>query len=158
MDQIDRATASDQANMVYSTILLVQFRSFQERFHSSPGNKLISITSSMDWQEFFAISVTFPRYCFKHTGLRVRQTFFQKFFDNQNKYLNKLSPVSRQCLCGEYTRKTGLTDTHKYRLDDESRRLWEFRSPRKPSYKQLKRKAQGRLFGFQGDLNSRGHQ
>ena len=44
-----------------------------------------------------------------------------------------------------------------YRLDDESRCLREFRSPWKLSYKRAEREAQGRLFGFQGDLNSRGH-
>ena len=33
----------------------------------------------------------------------------------------------------------------------------EFRSLRKPSYRRPEREARGRPFGFQGDLNSRGH-
>ena len=38
-----------------------------------------------------------------------------------------------------------------------SRCLRKFRSLRKPSYRHPEREVRGRLFSFQGDLNSRGH-
>ena len=47
--------------------------------------------------------------------LEVRPRRFSNFFDNQNDYSKKLSSVPRQYLCGEYTRKTGLTDAHNFK-------------------------------------------
>ena len=47
--------------------------------------------------------------------LEVRSRRFSNFFDNQNNYSKKLSSVPRQYLCGEYTRKTGLTDAHNFK-------------------------------------------
>ena len=47
--------------------------------------------------------------------LEVRPRCFSNFFDNQNDYSKKLSSVPRQYLCGEYTRKTGLTDAHNFK-------------------------------------------
>ena len=47
--------------------------------------------------------------------LEVRSRRFSNFFDNQNDYSKKLSSVPRQYLCGEYTRKTGLTDAHNFK-------------------------------------------
>ena len=47
--------------------------------------------------------------------LEVRLRRFSNFFDNQNDSSKKLSSVPRQYLCGEYTRKAGLTDAHNFK-------------------------------------------
>ena len=101
------------------TNFLVRFRSSQARFHSDLGSKVISSTFSRDWRELFSISVAVSKILrFKHARLRFwkwDRGRFLTFFDNQNEYSKKLSSVPRQCLCGEYTTKTGLTDSHNFK-------------------------------------------
>ena len=108
---------TENCSTVYD--FFAQFRSSRVRFHSSLGNKVISITFSRDWREFFCyISYGFQDTLFqarKTEILEVRQRRFSNFFDNQNDYSKKLSSVSRQYLCVEYTRKTGLTDAHNFK-------------------------------------------
>ena len=63
--------SSWQRTALRYTILLTRFRSSRVRFHSYLGNKVISITSSRDWRELFAISVMVSKIlCFKHARLR----------------------------------------------------------------------------------------
>ena len=47
--------------------------------------------------------------------LGVRPRRFSNFFQQPEWLLKKLSSVPRQCLCGEYTRKAGLTDAHNFK-------------------------------------------
>ena len=51
--------------------------------------------------------------------LEVRSRRFSNFFNIQNDYSKKLSSVPRQYLCGEYTRKTGLTGAHNFKACGE---------------------------------------
>ena len=104
------------------TIFLARFRSSQARFHSNLGNKVNSITFSRDWRELFAISVTVskihpctPFQARKTEILEVRPRCFSNFFNNQSDYSKKLSSVPRQYLCGEYNRKTDLTDAYNFK-------------------------------------------
>ena len=105
---------------LWYTIFLVRFRSSQVRFHSDLGNKVISSTFSRDRRELFVIPFVVSKILrFKQTVSNkvseVRSRRFPTFFDNQNEYSKKLSSVPQQCLCGEYTTKTGLTDSHNFK-------------------------------------------
>ena len=98
---------------------LVRFRSSQARFHSDLGNKVISSTFSRDWRELFSISVAVSKILrFKHAELKFWKWdwgHFPTFFWQPERIFKKLSSVPRQCLCGEYTTKTGLTDSHNFK-------------------------------------------
>ena len=63
-------------------------------------------------------------YSFQDTPFQARKTkilevrlrpFFQIFSTTRTIIQKKLSSVPRQYLCGEYTRKTGLTDAHNFK-------------------------------------------
>ena len=84
-------------------------------------------------------------------------TYKCKAMHIHTKHTNKLLPSPLTLDGAKLHLGHWVTVSTKYGLDDKSRCLREFRSPRKPSYRQPERKARGRLFGFQGDLNSRGH-
>ena len=60
-------------------------------------------------------------YGFQATPFQARKTNYEGkiemllcFFRQPEQLFKKLSPVPRQHLCGEYTRKTGLTDAHNF--------------------------------------------
>ena len=82
--------------------------------------------------------------CFNHTGTSVVSHVSEQYWNRFDFYT---FPCDTHNACGArlYLRQISLY----YRLDDESRCLREFRSPRKLSYRRPEREARGRLFGFQ---------
>ena len=95
-----------------STVCHFPCMTYQARFHSNLDNKVISITFSRDICYGFQDT---PFQAHKTDILEVRLRRFSNFFDNQNDYSKKLSSVPQQYLCGEYTRKIGLTDAHNFK-------------------------------------------